>query len=248
MYVRAMVNRGLILFFTALLSIVGNPTATHPQVRPDGTDASWIARGEFLYHGFVSDDMRDAYGSAYGLQTSLLTWFESMPRIGLRGDFAVCAAENGEAAIVDSSWTVTKRKLGVLALEVSVTALYRLRQPDSPRKIMPYAGIGLGGVFGFDQLWTSMNRSGTTLEGHTGLALRPAFETHALLGAMIPVTESLSLVTEALWIQAGDAAHREIGSKTEEDREVSDIVLSVLRYPDMNITGWRALFGLQYQW
>jgi hypothetical protein len=248
MYVRAMVNRGLILFFTALLSIVGNPTATHPQVRPDGTDASWIARGEFLYHGFMSDDMRDAYGSAYGLQTSLLTWFESMPRIGLRGDFAFYAAENGEAAIVDSSWTATKRKLGVLALEVSATVLYRLRQPDSPRKVMPYTGIGLGGVFGFDQLWASIHRSGTTIEGHTALAFRPAFEAHALLGATVPITESLSLVAEALWIQAGDAGHREAGSPTEEERELSDVVYSVLRYPDMNITGWRGLFGVQYQW
>lgn len=243
-----MTGRSVIFFITALLSIAASPAAAHTPGSSGGADASWIVRGEFLYHGFASDDMRDAYGSAYGLQTSLLTWFESTPRIGLRGDFAFYAAENGEAAIVDSSWTVTKRKLGVLALEVSATALYRLRQPDSPRKIMPYVGIGLGGVFGFDQLWTSMNRSGTTIEGHTGVAFRPAFETHALLGTTIPITENFHLVAEALWIQAGNAAHKVGGTPTEEDRALTDVVYSVLRYPDMNITGWRGLFGVQYQW
>ena len=210
-------------------------------------DTQSNARGQLLLHGFTTEDMRNAYGLAYGAQGSFTGWWGTSGRIGLRVDLALWGAE-GEAKILDESWTVTKRKVGVGTIETSVTALYRLREPDNARMVMPYAGIGLGGVFGFDQLWFAFNRSGEYHEGHSALTFRPAFEAHGLLGTVIPMTASFSLVAEVLWIQAGKAPLTDIWSVSEEEELVRSFVCSVLKYPDMNITGWRALVGLQYAW
>jgi hypothetical protein len=224
----------------------GTPASAPPG--SPGNNENMVWRVQVLYHGFISEQMRDAYGSAYGLQGTMIQWPETSSRVGLRSDLALYGAGNGAAEVRDDSWTVTKRKLGMGVFDVSFTVLYLLLEPNTPHKVMPYAGVGLGGVFGFDQLWFGMNREGEYYEGHSALAFRPAFEAHALLGAAIPLTPNFSLVGEMQWIQAGNAGLKEFGRLSKEDKVVRDLVHSVLRYPDMNITGWRALVGAQFSW
>jgi hypothetical protein len=244
----------LIVLTFLLVGLAVSPVSGHMArgsgaavVPPDSlSHITWsTGRVQFLLHGFTREEMQDAYNQAFGLQGSLIGWPGTSSRIGLRGDLALCGAD-GEARILNDSWTVTKRNVGMMTIETSFTALYRLREPDNSRKIMPYTGIGLGGIFGFDQLWFSFNRSSEYHEGHSALTFRPAFEAHGLFGTVIPIKRRFSFVTEVLWIQAGKAPMKDIGSLSDEDKAERSLVYSVLQYPDMNITGWRVLVGMQY--
>ena len=240
--------------FRTILIVMGwmalVPLGASAEGGPDAAAAdpgpAW--RFQLLYQRFVGTEMHYAYGSAMGLQGSVRVWGGSSSRMSLRADGALFGVRRGHARIIDPNWTVRRRKLSMAALDLSLTAVILLRNPDTTRRIIPYAGIGAGGITGLDQLRFSMSRAGEEHEGHTRIAFRSAFEAHALVGAVMPVLESFSLVAEAQWIQAGKAVFEELGAQSPEDRVEHDLVHSVLLHPDMNITGPRLLVGAQLGW
>ncbi len=238
----------MILMVVAWISLM--PLGARAQGRADnsGADPGPVWRFQLLYQRFVGAEMSHTYSWAYGLQGSARIWGGSPSRLSLRADGALYGVRRGHARIIDPNWTVERRTLGMAALDLSLTTIFLLRKPDITQRIIPYAGIGAGGIIGLDQLRYSMSRAGEEHEGHTPIALRSAFEAHGLIGAIMPVLESFSLVAEAQWIQAGKAVFEELGAQSAEDRAEHNLVHSVLLYPDMNVTGLRLLVGAQLGW
>lgn len=245
---RSTCARRMILMIIAWLSVL--PFGAHAQDRADTAraDPGPVWRFQFLYQRFVGAEMHGAYAWTSGLQGSTRVWGGSSSRMSLRADGALFGVRRGHARIIDPKWTVEGRKLSMAAFDLSLTAVILLRRPDITRRIIPYAGIGAGGIVGLDQLRYSMSRAGEEHQGHTPIAFRSAFEAHGLVGAMMPVLESFSLVAETQWIQAGKAVFEELGAQSAEDEAEHNLVHSVLLYPDMNVTGLRLLLGAQLGW
>jgi hypothetical protein len=222
-----------------------------------------VIRGEYEYR-FTEDHqalvraywpateaMTEAYDLVYG------AFYESLIRERTRlvhpgGDSTVTDSGElrmeiglvfaaGQAIQWDDDWDVEKADLFLLAIPFSATPVLKLGGL--------YLGLGIGGFWGAERIEGKISRTSLAytdeFEWHD-TSFRWSFEGHALLGTVIELSKSMSMVLETQWTQAGDGRLKRAELTEEDIAEGWGEVWNDFQHSNFNFTGLAFSLGLRW--
>uniref|UniRef100_A0A832MIX3 Bacterial surface antigen (D15) domain-containing protein n=1 Tax=Eiseniibacteriota bacterium TaxID=2212470 RepID=A0A832MIX3_UNCEI len=188
---------------------------------------------------WAGSQMSDAYGeAAYGVAVDYGEWFRNGQ--GIRTSMGWFSAE-GAPQVIDPAWTIhsSSLRLGVLPIEATWLHAFSLRGSN----LLPYAGLGIAGFLGLEDLNLDAERGIGTIQAEAG-GFRASFGAHALLGLQIGLPGPFCLVAEGSWTQAGLGTTPRPHLETQEDQALWDTMFSIVRLPTFDHTGFAATIGI----
>lgn len=191
----------------------------------------------------TSSSMENPYGNLDGTTISMIEWLPG--RSGYRFGLVFRSGE-GEAEILDPSWTFHERSLKTWMLSFEGSYLYRLAGTSRTASLTPFLGAGIGGTLGHERLRIDAERSpAATLEAELG-ALRASFQFHVLAAVQLKISSGFYGLLEGRWIQSGKGSTVAPDPDENDPNDVAARKLfdSLASRPDWSITGLQMRAGL----
>jgi len=206
----------------------------------------WLMGSKFgwetgaAYYGFAESEMKDPYGSCFGIRLGVVGWFRA------RSGFKVAAgylSGTGTPRRVNPIWTIEKSKVSMYTIPIQASYLYRLRVRDDSRTFAPYVGAGANLFLGIDRLEATASSPTEEFEAHSN-AFRASGGVHAILGSEIKLGSRYAGVLEIKWIQCGNGSTGDLLSEEDKALFQSTLYDAVAR-PTFNFTGWTVELGIR---
>jgi hypothetical protein len=124
---------------------------------------------------FVTDEMSDSYGPAFGAVGQALWQFESGMAGRLEGGLLISI---GDPFFPDTTWQPISSDLGMAVFPIGGSFIYQLSDPLEEGSFSAYVGIGLNGCFGFE-------RFSVTLQGTPGGVVSSNMHSFVLLDGRV---------------------------------------------------------------
>ena len=204
-----------------------------------GSEFPWGSR--MVYQAFEASDMKHSYDHIFCTMAEGVGWLKG--RAGFRMEIGFLS-RSGLPRSKNPKWNIEKSELGMFAIPINGTFLYRLRSGETPHLFSPYVGLGGGVYVGVENLEAKADYGGNGFEGHSR-AIRASGTVHALAGLEIGrIVGPISGVVEFRWTQAGDGSTTDFVPDDERD-EYNDTLFDAVKRSSFNFTGWSVEAGIR---